>query len=102
MSIYVARADIATLAGLRPACAAGGDLTWAATCGVVFAGVLAAAVLGDARILFAAGLCSVFGIVFAMRPAWGVAVVVVIRPSMDVFAVENWPESAPCSLIRPL
>ena len=86
MGVYVASAD---LRGLRPSVAGprpGGDLTWAAAIITSVAALAAAAVLGDGRVFMATAFCAAFGILFAISPTAGVAAIVVVRPSLDLWA----------------
>ncbi|HEX5197673.1 MAG TPA: hypothetical protein VFW26_10760, partial [Gaiellales bacterium] len=48
--------------------------------------VAMALALGDGREFMAAAACIVFGVVFAIRPAYGVYAIVIARPSMDLWA----------------
>ncbi|MDX6524232.1 MAG: hypothetical protein QOI17_1745, partial [Gaiellales bacterium] len=59
---------------------------WTATVAVSVVLLLAAAALGDSRVFMAAAACAVFGIVFAIRPALGVALIVIVRPCLDLWA----------------
>jgi O-antigen ligase len=86
MTVHIAPADLRTLRPPRIGPLPGGGLTWTATVAVSVVLLLAAAALGDSRVFMAAAACAVFGIVFAIRPALGVALIVIIRPSLDLWA----------------
>jgi O-antigen ligase len=86
MTIHIASADLRGLRAPRIGALPGGGLVWSATVAVTL--VLAAASVGlhDGRVFLATGACALFGIVFAIRPAVGVAAIVVVRPSLDLWA----------------
>ncbi len=86
MTVHVAPADLRTLRTPRLGALPGGGLVW--TAAVVVTLVLAAASVGlhDGRVFLATGACAAFGILFAIRPAFGVAAIVIVRPCLDLWA----------------
>lgn len=86
MSVHVAHADLRALRPVRLGTIPGGNLTWVAAVSVSAAAIVAGAVLRDGPLFFAAAAGAVFGMVFAIRPMLGVALIVVARPSMDLWA----------------
>jgi O-antigen ligase len=86
MTVHIAPADLRTLRTPRIGPLPGGGLTWTATLVVSVVVLLAAVALGDSRVFMAAAVCAAFGIVFAIRPAFGVALIVIVRPSLDLWA----------------
>lgn len=86
MAIHVARADLRALRPLPLGTIPGGDLTWVAAVTVAIATMLAALVLRDAPLFFASAAGGAFGVVFAIRPMLGVALIVIARPSLDLWA----------------
>ena len=86
MGIYVPSVDLRNLRPAREGPRPGGDFTWAATAAVGVMTVAMALVLGDGREFMAAAACIAFGVVFAIRPAYGVYAIVIARPSMDLWA----------------
>ena len=86
MGIYVPPVDLRNLRPAREGPRPGGDITWAATAAVGVTTVAMALVLGDGREFMAAAACIAFGVVFAIRPAYGVYAIVIARPSMDLWA----------------
>ena len=81
MGIYVPPVDLRNLRPAREGPRPGGDITWAATAAVGVTTVAMALVLGDGREFMAAAACIAFGVVFAIRPAYGVYAIVIARPS---------------------
>jgi len=86
VGIYVPPVDLRNLRPAREGPRPGGDITWAATAAVGVTTVAMALVLGDGREFMAAAACIAFGVVFAIRPAYGVYAIVIARPSMDLWA----------------
>jgi hypothetical protein len=86
VGVYVPSADLRGLRPLRAGPRPGGDLTWAAAIATSTGALLAAAVLGDSRVFMATAVCAAFGIVFAINPTAGVAAIVIVRPSLDLWA----------------
>ena len=86
VGIYVSSVDLRNLRPAREGPRPGGDFTWAATAAVGVTTVAMALVLGDGREFMAAAACIAFGVVFAIRPAYGVYAIVIARPSMDLWA----------------
>jgi len=86
VGIYVPPVDLRNLRPAREGPRPGGDVTWAATAAVGVMTVAMALMLGDGREFMAAAACIAFGVVFAIRPAYGVYAIVIARPSMDLWA----------------
>ena len=86
MTVHIAPADLRGLRAPRIGALPGGGLVWSATVAVTLVLVIASAGLHDGRVILATGACALFGIVFAVRPALGVAAIVVVRPSLDLWA----------------
>ena len=86
MGVHVAHADLRALRPVRLGTIPGGNLTWVAAISVSAAAIVAGALLRDGPLFFAAAAGAVFGMVFAIRPMLGVALIVVARPSMDLWA----------------
>jgi len=86
VSVHVAHADLRALRPVRLGTIPGGNLTWVAAISVSAAAIVAGAVLRDGPLFFAAAAGALFGMVFAIRPMLGVALIVVARPSMDLWA----------------
>jgi O-antigen ligase len=86
VGVYVAPADLRRLrppiAGAQP----GGNLVWTAAALTTAGAVLTGVVLRDGPILLVAGLCAAFGILFANSPTAGLAAVLIVRPSLDLWA----------------
>jgi len=86
VGVYIAPGDLRLLrprvTGPRP----GGDLTWIAAAAVSAGALLAAIVLGSGTEFLATAAVIPFVILFAIRPAWGVYAVIIVRPSMDLWA----------------
>src|SRR5204863_3728071 len=86
MTVHIAPADLRGLRARKIGALPGGGLVWSATVAVTLVLVIASAGLHDGRVILATGACALFGIVFAVRPALGVAAIVVVRPSLDLWA----------------
>ncbi|MDX6534871.1 MAG: hypothetical protein QOF68_2615 [Gaiellales bacterium] len=86
MSVHVARADLRALRPVRLGTVPGGDLTWLAAIVVAITAMTFGVVQRDAPLFFAAAAGAAFGIVFAIRPMLGVALIVIARPSLDLWA----------------
>jgi O-antigen ligase len=86
VTVHIASADLRGLRGPRIGALPGGGLVWSATVAVTLVLVIASAGLHDGRVFLATGACALFGIVFAVRPALGVAAIVIVRPSLDLWA----------------
>src|SRR5256885_15595968 len=86
MAVHVASSDVRGLAPRITGPRAGGTLVWIAaaaiSAGVLFAGLAAQ----DSRAVLAAGICAAFGITFAISPTAGIALMVILRPSLDLWA----------------
>jgi O-antigen ligase len=86
VAVYVAPADLRRLRppiiGAQP----GGDLVWAAAGIVTLGALLSGVALRDGSILLVAGICAAFGILFANSPMAGVAAMLIVRPSLDLWA----------------
>ena len=86
MTVHIAPADLRGLRTPRIGALPGGGLVWSATVAVTLVLVAASVGLHDGRMFLGTGACALFGILFAIRPALGVAAIVVIRPSLDLWA----------------
>jgi O-antigen ligase len=86
VGVYVAPADLRSLRPPRAGPRAGGDLTWIAAAAVSAAALLAAIVLGSGTEFLATAAVIPFVVLFAIRPAWGVYAIIIVRPSMDLWA----------------
>jgi hypothetical protein len=86
VAVHVAPRDLRTLHPPTLRAPAPGDLVWAAAIATSLGAVLVALAVRDSSVLFAAGLCAAFGILFANSPTLGVAAVMVVRPSLDLWA----------------
>ena len=86
MTVHVAPADLRTLRTPRMGALPGGGLVWTAAVAVTLVLVAASVGLHDGRVFLATGACAAFAILFAIRPAYGVAAIVVVRPSLDLWA----------------
>ena len=86
MSVHSAPADLRALRLQRSGALPAGGLVWTATIAVTGVLFAAAAALHNDKVLLAAGVCALWGIAFAIRPALGVALIVIVRPSLDLWA----------------
>src|SRR5919202_3794657 len=64
----------------------GGATTWLAAGAVALAALGAAVTTGDAKMFFAAALCSAIVTVFAVSPRAGVLLALLVRPTLDLWA----------------
>jgi O-antigen ligase len=86
VGVHVAPADLRALRPIRLGTVPGGDLTWIAAIGVSIAAMAAGVALRDTPLFLTAAAGAVFGLIFAIRPMLGVALIIIARPSLDVWA----------------
>jgi hypothetical protein len=98
VAVYVAPADLRRLrppiSGAHP----GGNLVWAAAAIVTIGALLTGVALRDGSILLVAGICAAFGILFANSPMAGVAAMLIVRPSLDLWADRSIASAGSLSL----
>jgi O-antigen ligase len=86
--VHVARLGPALGAAESHAATVGGSLTWLAAAAVATVSLSAAVLEGDGRLFWAAAACTLFATVFALHAEAGVILVILARPSLDLWANE--------------